>query len=345
MKVFKYLVIIIISYSSYLYFKHDDKRKDFSEVEEVEFRDKIDQKIHKKHEKSPSAKNLTKEGRVIITPLEKHKTEIVSTKENIQENQKVTLSENGKALSLLLKEDDAEVMRRIFTNTSTRKSIEEEPSINVYENTYKKDMTPVDILWVIDDSGSMEKYQKKVADKIKVFVDQFLEKKVNFKIAIITTSVEVISSGNEFTTNTYTESELGFKRNIQEKLQVGGGGIGEEQGLTAVFEFLSQYGGRFLRNNSKFVTIFLTDENDSSYEQNSSSKLLQIGLFINNIEQYLGAHKYEFYSIIEFPPSRSAGTRYAALSYISDGFVANIDGDFHQSLLNIGGAIIKAQKE
>jgi len=45
----------------------------------------------------------------------------------------------------------------------------------------------VDILWVVDNSGSMSNEQASLASNFNVFIDRFLDQDINFKMGIITT--------------------------------------------------------------------------------------------------------------------------------------------------------------
>ena len=45
----------------------------------------------------------------------------------------------------------------------------------------------VDILWVVDNSGSMENLQKNIADNFEFFMSDFISKGLNFQMAVTTT--------------------------------------------------------------------------------------------------------------------------------------------------------------
>src|SRR5262249_38256966 len=47
--------------------------------------------------------------------------------------------------------------------------------------------TKIDVLWVIDNSGSMETSQKNLADNFPTFIQKFSDKGYDFKLAVTTT--------------------------------------------------------------------------------------------------------------------------------------------------------------
>ena len=65
----------------------------------------------------------------------------------------------------------------------------EAPAIQVDSFTGKesREASKVDILWVVDDSGSMRDEQEDLARNFDVFIKDFLEQKIDFQMGITTT--------------------------------------------------------------------------------------------------------------------------------------------------------------
>ena len=51
----------------------------------------------------------------------------------------------------------------------------------------KSQMEKVDILWVVDNSGSMEEEQDSLARNFDLFIEELLKKDIDFKMAVTTT--------------------------------------------------------------------------------------------------------------------------------------------------------------
>ena len=110
----------------------------------------------------------------------------------------------------------------------------------------------VDILWVVDNSGSMANEQASLASNFSVFIDRFKDQDINFKMGIVTTDprvgfagVPVAGSLNLLTYANAQADENAFINNFINMVQVGINGSGNEQGL-----YSSQ---KFFENNSTWL--------------------------------------------------------------------------------------------
>ncbi|ATH09336.1 hypothetical protein BIY24_15725 [Halobacteriovorax marinus] len=222
----------------------------------------------------------------------------------------------------------------------------DESGLKTYKNQYENHSSPVDILWVIDDSGSMTNKIKEVSEKIDLFLNQFIEKNVSFKMAAVNTSRELLHDGSILNSINYRDDKSSFFGAISETFNLSSSGNGEEQGFLAISDFLDSNGEKFLRKNSRFVVIVISDEDDGSLLYgDGKERLMRTQTLLNKITEYRSLEEAEVYSIVSFPPhvAKIAGIRYAELSYQTKGLVADIKSDFHQTLLNIGGRIIKSK--
>ncbi len=200
---------------------------------------------------------------------------------------------------------------------------------------------------MIDDSGSMKTHLESVSEKIIVFTEEFLKKNVSFKMGVVNTSIEILHEGNHLNSETYKKSQPEFIEKFNEIFNLRTIGAGEEKGLGAITHFLESSGERFLRPKSKLVVIVISDEDDQTVSLINRKEKLSQKEFSDIVSKYRSNEDFELYSIISFPQTSSsslAGTRYADISYTSKGLVADIKGDFHQMLLNIGGRIVKSSQ-
>jgi len=145
----------------------------------------------------------------------------------------------------------------------------------------------LDILFVIDNSGTMREEQQNIAANFQRFADKIIESQADYQIGIITTDVEsgkgalqtkdgnpmhkiINQAGNE---GYWTDQMI--SNVFQQNIVMGTGGTSFEKGLEAVRLALSSEmqnkpladGGNqgFLRDDSTLGIVFISDENDCSH--------------------------------------------------------------------------------
>ncbi len=128
----------------------------------------------------------------------------------------------------------------------------------------------VDILFVVDDSASMENHQANLANNIDLFVDEFSKLKViDYHIGVISTSAD--DSGGLRGYPKYVEaSTLDGAAFLKKNIKLGTNGSGTEQMFDPVTRALSPYmiGGinsGFYRQDAYLIVIFISDAEDQSY--------------------------------------------------------------------------------
>lgn len=129
----------------------------------------------------------------------------------------------------------------------------------------RHEQTPIaylDILWVIDDSGSMNPYQVMLANQIGSFFSTFLASSPNFHMAVITTTHPTFST---IVTNATPYPEM----TLAGLVNVGVFGSGMEMGIEMAYQALSNpniagEGSEFFRDEASLVVIFVSDEPDHS---------------------------------------------------------------------------------
>jgi hypothetical protein len=202
----------------------------------------------------------------------------------------------------------------------------------------------VDILWVIDNSGSMGDEQEALAYNFSAFINDFLAQGIDFKMAITTTDGRsskngvMIGDSDRLTSSAAATNEANFVSDFQNWVRVGTGGSGTEQGLKTSVAFMDRYKDSFLRNDAFLVVVYLSDEQDQS-----SGSALNYANSLKGLKSNEGLFKA--YSIVttELIPGKqdeTLGTRYVEVSQASGGTVSDIHQDFHTTLTDMGGSIL-----
>jgi hypothetical protein len=131
------------------------------------------------------------------------------------------------------------------------------------QQQWEQDEVPIlDILWVIDDSGSMYPFQQSMSSNIGFFMGAFASSGADYRMAVITTGS---SAFNTIIDSTHPDAENA----IASLIMAGIGGPGIERGIQMAHDALTSGnaapGGAFFRQDAKLVIIFLSDEPDQSY--------------------------------------------------------------------------------
>ncbi len=132
----------------------------------------------------------------------------------------------------------------------------------------------VDILWVVDNSESMEAEQARLARRFDDFIEYMdeVETMMDFHLGVVTTD---ISDDNPDAglllgePKVLTRETAGYTQLFKERVQVGITGSGMEQGLEASHMALSEprvsdANDGFMRDGAMLALIYVSDENDCS---------------------------------------------------------------------------------
>jgi hypothetical protein len=165
-----------------------------------------------------------------------------------------------------------------------------------FSQNSKVTSVPIDILWVIDNSGSMETSQNQVANNIEGFINKFKDTNFDFRIAVTTTGAYQslalfggADSLSRFKDGTDATSHTGvfvidrdtpdivnvFKTNVKQGIT----GSADERGLQSLQATLlnSQNAVDFPRAGAFLAVIYLTDEEDFSWNGTANIQLLGDG--------------------------------------------------------------------
>jgi hypothetical protein len=198
----------------------------------------------------------------------------------------------------------------------------------------------VDILWVIDDSGSMEDNQTALANNLSTFITNFLKFDVDFKMAITTTDGTkkhngiMVGDANALTYSAAKANQAKFISNFKSLVQVGTQGSGIEQGLKCAKSFFDRYSSSFLRTDANLAIVFISDEEDQS-----DLKVDEYVSYYKTLKKNPGMVKT--YSIVTqklLPDQQweSIGLRYNYLSNKTAGYIGDLDKNFYTTLGEIG---------
>lgn len=204
----------------------------------------------------------------------------------------------------------------------------------------------LDIIWVIDNSGSMADEQGALGLNFNAFIEDFITKNVDFKMAITTTDTRssfkglmVPGSAEKLTSAHAQANPAQFLTDFKNLVRVGTSGSGDEKGLEATEGFMQRYASTFLRPDAYLAVVILSDEEDQSPKS--------VDFYVDNLKSYKNeAGLVKVYSIVDINRTNSGygittgGDRYAEASLKTAGSVTDIRDDFHRSLSSMGDSII-----
>lgn len=131
----------------------------------------------------------------------------------------------------------------------------------------------VDILWVIDDSNSMQKEQDLLSGGFVAFAEAMEGSNTDFQLGVISTSFDENGGGGVLVGDPpyLTNADTDYQQAFVERAQLGTGGSDKEKGLEAATFALGPtmvYGGGpnegFLRPDAQLLVVFVSDEEDCS---------------------------------------------------------------------------------
>lgn len=204
----------------------------------------------------------------------------------------------------------------------------------------------LDILWVIDSSGSMADEQTSLGNNFDLFINDFIDRGVDFKMSITTTDVtngraglSVTNSQTQLTSAKAQANRQQFLTDFKNMVRVGISGSGNERGLQGAEAHVTRYPS-WLRSDAYFVTVYVSDEEDQSPK--TTAEYLN---FMQATKSSAGFFKaYSIVGISGCPQGLQGYTcgyqRYDYVSSNSGGTTADITGNFASILIDMGQSII-----
>ncbi len=235
---------------------------------------------------------------------------------------------------------------------------EEQQDSRVYPLSLLQLDKKIDVIMVIDNSGSMSSIQRNVATNAALFFNEFAKASyVDWKIGLLSTDwteEPYLGFGRSFDSSLITDSDPNSFGNVVAEFQTAVGKLGingsaTEATFVPIHNKLEEYNGRsasrpsFLRDNAHLVVISITDEPERSMEISNSTwnpappnynrNLYEATAFYNFLSGYVNSNKIlRFYGGIqnrELPGCSTDGgwngqtlaeSQYGRIMDISDGF-------------------------
>ena len=174
----------------------------------------------------------------------------------------------------------------ILSNDPISEAIELEiNSSGIYSETIKdsfaqSEINKVDILFVIDNSGSMSMFQMELASNMNTFMSVYSSMYIDYQIAAITTDRYMLQGSGIVTS--FDPDPVGSFSSIITNIGVYGSGM--ERGLEMSYEALSTNqsagpGSAFLRQDASLVIVYVSDERDYSHYYNSNNWSTYVSYF------------------------------------------------------------------
>ncbi len=161
-----------------------------------------------------------------------------------------------------------------FTNCGKKTSFFEYAHTESFTQGSTTRGKPLEILWVVDDSGSMGGEQAALAQNFVRFIEDFLQNDIRFKMAIVTTDLGrgyTNRAGSELTSERAKTGHTRFIQNFKNRIKVGIKGSGREKGLEVSKKFLER-NLQWSDPKSYLIIIYVSDENDHSCPPNYPGK-------------------------------------------------------------------------
>lgn len=206
----------------------------------------------------------------------------------------------------------------------------------------------LDVVWIIDNSGSMSDEQAALGINFSAFIDDFILKAVDFKMAITTTDTStdakkgmmVTGSDVKLTSANAQNDPNQFKDDFKNLIQVGISGSGNEKGLAASEGFMEKYSTSFIRPNAYLAVVVVSDEEDQS-----PKAVADYTDYLKTFKTSAGLVKV--YSVVDVNNTNvgvggitTGSERYKEASIRTAGLIANIRDDFYNVLTKMGESII-----
>jgi hypothetical protein len=227
----------------------------------------------------------------------------------------------------------------------------------------------VDVLWVIDTSGSMSSHQTLLAQQMELFVTGLNASGLDYQMAVTTMDMSSTGEKGRFVAQTNTPVILtpttpNLLGVLAGRIQLGDNGSPVERGLQAMMAALSSplattgANSGFLRSDSLLVINFLSNEDDTASPVTDSNRpVADYTSFLDSVRPPLayGDRSWvaNFMGVIQGDPScttmgqySSYGLKYMALADASGGAKESIcDGDLRSGLVNIKARILEVVTE
>lgn len=221
----------------------------------------------------------------------------------------------------------------------------------------------IDILWVIDNSGSMSDIQNNVIKNAKIFMEQFVRQKyINWKMGVISTDrtdIPYIGFNDVFDYTLVNHNDPASIDAVVQKFQdavrdLGTNGDYIELTFFNILRVIQEYSGQtptqvpFLRTNSHLAVIMVTDEKEQSVETSGSQ--YQPLAFLNTLRAFISNDRnIRFYGALKKNDLQDCDYSWDAGDYKGSPFeeIINATGGFNISacIADFGTKLVEVSKD
>jgi hypothetical protein len=224
----------------------------------------------------------------------------------------------------------------------------------IVTDTFEQQPSPADVLFVVDNSYSMQEEQNNLGSNLNAFLSFAQGQGVDYQIAVTTTDVRSTPIGQhgEFVGATRIITPATPNKDVvfQANVNVGIDGSPDEAGLEAAYLALSpaNLAGAnvgFLRPQAILAIVIVSDEEDQSVDPNNPASFRAVSFYQNYFQSLKPNGNFILSAIVGTtnPQCSSAdgtayyGPRYIQVAQSSGGVVDSIcNANWGQSLANIG---------
>ena len=140
----------------------------------------------------------------------------------------------------------------------------------MYEEEFEQDyFSAVDILWVVDNSCSMDEEVQQVRDNFASFITEFRDLGLDYQLGVITTDMDNPADSGKLQGDIVTEDMADPEAEFLAQVDQGSSGSGSEKGFEAAMAALSEplvsaENAGFMRDDAALSVIIVSDEDDDS---------------------------------------------------------------------------------
>lgn len=266
----------------------------------------------------------------------------------------------------------------LFAGACTPQKLKKTLPPDIHVDTYaQQSASKIDVLWVVDDSGSMAPRQENLAKNFQAFIDVFSRSAVDYRIGVTTTDIFKVRGQLKGTPRILTPRTPGVVTAFANNVRVGTDGSPYEAGLQAAqmaLDLLKEANGPrqlakdlcianckaalacieacnvsnefdFLRTNAYLYLIFVADEEDQSSEDvRYYWRSFEIAKGIGNDGTVTTAAIMG--DVPTNPCGATPGVRYKSLSDLTGGEVGSIcDANFSTTLKKLASNAVGLRRK
>ena len=144
------------------------------------------------------------------------------------------------------------------------------------EESFEQDLlNKVDVLWIVDNSGSMSGDLVTVGNNFNDFIQVFIDYDLDYQVGVITTDVDDPAQSGNLVGPYVTPSTPDPVGTFVDQIDLGSSGSATEKGFEAMQlaltePLLSGNNAGFMRENAALAAIVVTDEDNSSSQSANS---------------------------------------------------------------------------